>query len=72
MSRLSLMRIANVEQRKSNEMIGAELGYRYRGSPVIWSEEGEGPADNFMIYEPTSFPGASGCCAWEKWSFSLE
>ena len=39
-------------------MIGAELGYRYRGSPVISQEEGEGPADNFMKYEPTSWPGA--------------
>jgi hypothetical protein len=47
-----------VEQRKSNEMIGAELGYRYVGSPVIWPEPGEGPAPNFMKYEPTTWPGA--------------
>ena len=58
MSRMSLTRVANIEQRKSNEMIGAELGYRYRDSPIVWPEEGEGPADNFMRYEPTSFPGA--------------
>jgi 2-polyprenyl-6-methoxyphenol hydroxylase-like FAD-dependent oxidoreductase len=57
-ARANLAKIANVEQRKSNEMIGAELGYRYRGSPVIAQEEGEGPADNFMKYEPTSWPGA--------------
>ena len=50
--------VADVEQRKSNEMIGAELGYRYAGSPVIWPEAGEGPPDNFMKYEPTSWPGA--------------
>ncbi len=58
MSRMSLTRIANIEQRKSNEMIGAELGYRYRDSPIVWPEVGEGPADNFMRYEPTSLPGA--------------
>ncbi|HZP71096.1 MAG TPA: FAD-dependent monooxygenase [Pseudolabrys sp.] len=57
-TRANLARIADVEQRKSNEMIGAELGYRYRDSPVIWPEPGEGPEDNFMKYEPTSWPGA--------------
>ena len=57
-TRANLARIADVEQRKSNEMIGAELGYRYRDSPVIWPEAGEGPPDNFMKYEPTSWPGA--------------
>jgi hypothetical protein len=57
-TRANLARIADVEQRKSNEMIGAELGYRYEGSPVTWAEVGEGPAANFMKYEPTSWPGA--------------
>ena len=45
-ARANLARIANVEQRKSNEMIGAELGYRYRHSPLIWPEDSEGPADD--------------------------
>src|SRR5262249_7519414 len=57
-TRANLARIADVEQRKSNEMIGAELGYRYEKSPIIWPEPGEGPAANFMKYEPTSWPGA--------------
>ena len=57
-TRANLARIADVEQRKSNEMIGAELGYRYAGSPVIWPEAGEAPEPNFMRYEPTSWPGA--------------
>jgi 2-polyprenyl-6-methoxyphenol hydroxylase-like FAD-dependent oxidoreductase len=57
-TRANLARIADVEQRKSNEMIGAELGYRYAGSPVIWPEEGEVPQPNFMTYEPTTWPGA--------------
>jgi 2-polyprenyl-6-methoxyphenol hydroxylase-like FAD-dependent oxidoreductase len=57
-TRANLARIADVEQRKSNEMIGAELGYRYEDSPVIWPEAGEAPEPNFMKYEPTSWPGA--------------
>ncbi|HEY7230895.1 MAG TPA: FAD-dependent monooxygenase [Pseudolabrys sp.] len=57
-TRAKLVAIADVEQRKSNEMVGAELGYRYRGSPVIWAEAGEGPPDDFMKYAPTSWPGA--------------
>src|SRR5262249_33107947 len=57
-TRANLARIANVEQRKSNEMIGAELGYRYEGSPIIWPEPSDGPAINFMKYEPTTWPGA--------------
>ncbi len=57
-TRANLSRIADVEQRKSNEMIGAELGYRYVGSPVIWPESGDGPEHNFMKYVPTTWPGA--------------
>jgi 2-polyprenyl-6-methoxyphenol hydroxylase-like FAD-dependent oxidoreductase len=57
-ARAALVRTADVEQRKSNEMIGAELGYRYRGSPIVVEEPGEGPPDNFMAYEPTTWPGA--------------
>ena len=57
-TRVNLVRIADVEQRKSNEMIGAELGYRYAGSPVIWPEVGDAPQPDFMKYVPTSCPGA--------------
>jgi hypothetical protein len=57
-TRANLTRIANVEQRKSNEMIGAELGYRYENSPLVWPEYGEGPAHDFMTYVPTTWPGA--------------
>ena len=57
-ARAALARVADVEQRKSNEMIGAELGYGYRGSPVICEEPGEGPPDDFMNYVPTTWPGA--------------
>lgn len=50
-------RTANVEQRKTNEMIGAELGYRYVGSPIVADEPG-GPAHFFREYVPTTWPGA--------------
>jgi len=52
-----LVRVAEVEQRKSNEMIGAELGYRYAGSPIIADEPG-GPEDDFRRYVPSTWPGA--------------
>ena len=57
-TRANLARIADVEQRKSNEMIGAELGYRYAGSPIIWPEAGDAPEPDFMKYVPTTWPGA--------------
>jgi len=57
-TRANLAAIADVEQRKTNEMIGAELGYRYVGSPIIWPEPGEGPKHDFMNYVPTTWPGA--------------
>jgi 2-polyprenyl-6-methoxyphenol hydroxylase-like FAD-dependent oxidoreductase len=56
--RANLSRIADVEQRKSNEMIGAELGYRYADSPIIFPEGGDAPETDFMKYVPTSWPGA--------------
>ena len=56
-TRENLARVANVEQRKTNEMIGAELGYRYVGSPIVWDEPG-GPEHLFRDYVPTTWPGA--------------
>jgi hypothetical protein len=70
-TRANLARIADVEQRKSNEMIGAELGYRYEGSPIIWAEADEGPAPNFMKYEPTSWPGARLPHVWLSGGIAL-
>jgi 2-polyprenyl-6-methoxyphenol hydroxylase-like FAD-dependent oxidoreductase len=56
-TRDTLTRVADVEQRKTNEMIGAELGYRYVGSPVICEEPG-GPEHLLREYAPTTWPGA--------------
>jgi 2-polyprenyl-6-methoxyphenol hydroxylase-like FAD-dependent oxidoreductase len=56
-TRENLVCVAKIEQPKSNEMIGAELGYRYVGSPIIWEEPG-GPEHLFREYVPTTWPGA--------------
>src|SRR5262249_23475975 len=59
-ARDKLAAVADVEQRKSNEMIGAELGYRYVDSPVICNVPG-GPEHLFREYQPTPWPRARGC-----------
>jgi 2-polyprenyl-6-methoxyphenol hydroxylase-like FAD-dependent oxidoreductase len=60
-TRADLARVADVEQRKTNEMLGAELGYRYVGSPLIDAGPSEvaddGPEHNFMEYVPSTWPG---------------
>jgi 2-polyprenyl-6-methoxyphenol hydroxylase-like FAD-dependent oxidoreductase len=56
-TRHNLSAVADIEQRKSNEMIGAELGYRYVDSPVICNIPG-GPEHLFREYQPTTWPGA--------------
>jgi 2-polyprenyl-6-methoxyphenol hydroxylase-like FAD-dependent oxidoreductase len=55
--RYILSTMADIEQRKSNEMIGAELGYRYVDSPIICNIPG-GPEHLFREYHPTTWPGA--------------
>jgi 2-polyprenyl-6-methoxyphenol hydroxylase-like FAD-dependent oxidoreductase len=62
-TRANLIRVASVEQPKSNEMIGAELGYRYVNSPVVCDVPG-GPEHLFRRYEPTTWPGARLPHAW--------
>jgi 2-polyprenyl-6-methoxyphenol hydroxylase-like FAD-dependent oxidoreductase len=52
-----LTAIAKAEQPKSNEMIGAELGYRYVDSPIIADGPG-GPEPAWRDYRPTTWPGA--------------
>ncbi len=55
-SREILASVADLEQRKTNEMVGAELGYRYVDSPVICDIPG-GPEHLFRVYEPSTWPG---------------
>jgi 2-polyprenyl-6-methoxyphenol hydroxylase-like FAD-dependent oxidoreductase len=61
----AVVRLASVEQRKTHEMVGTELGYRYEGSPLVCSEPTDGgggeadwPPDVREVYIPTSRPGA--------------
>lgn len=56
-NRENLARVANVEQRKTNEMIGAVMGYRYVDSPIVVNIPG-GPEHLFREYVPTTWPGA--------------
>jgi len=64
-ARANLTQVAGIEQRKTNEMIGAELGYRYVGSPLIVDEPG-GPEHLFREYVPTTWPGARLPHVWLK------
>jgi 2-polyprenyl-6-methoxyphenol hydroxylase-like FAD-dependent oxidoreductase len=65
-TRANLAGVAAVEQRKTNEMLGAELGYRYVGSPLIAAEAGDGPEHNFMDYVPSTWPGVRLPHLWLK------
>ena len=56
-SRDILASVADVEQRKTNEMFGAEMGYRYVDSPIVMDIPG-GPEHLFREYVPSSWPGA--------------
>jgi hypothetical protein len=62
-TRANLVATADVEQRKTNEMTGAELGYHYAGSPLVAAEPGEPPYD-YIDYRPSTFPGARLPHAW--------
>ncbi len=50
--------LVDKEQRKSNELLGIELGYRYSGSSLIVDEEGEAPDSDSFEYIPSSWPGS--------------
>jgi len=64
-AREDLVAVADVEQRKVNEMIGAELGYRYVDSPIIDNIPG-GPEHLYREYRPTTWPGAD--CRIPGWT----
>lgn len=63
-AREAVARLADVEQRKGQEMLGIELGYRYSGSPVICHDPGAQPAGYGYAYVPVSSPGARLPHAW--------
>jgi 2-polyprenyl-6-methoxyphenol hydroxylase-like FAD-dependent oxidoreductase len=57
-ARAELARVADREQRLSNDLLGIELGYRYTNSPLIAPEDGAGPDPDSFSYTPTTWPGA--------------
>jgi hypothetical protein len=57
-ARAELAEVADREQRWSNDLLGIELGYRYIDSPLIASEDGQGPDPDSFTYTPTTWPGA--------------
>jgi 2-polyprenyl-6-methoxyphenol hydroxylase-like FAD-dependent oxidoreductase len=57
-ARAELAEVADREQRWSNDLLGIELGYRYENSPLIASEDGQGPDPDSFAYTPTTWPGA--------------
>lgn len=57
-TRAEVARIADIEQRKTNAILGFELGYRYAGSPLVAAEPGREPDLDRPDYVPTARPGA--------------
>lgn len=67
--RAAVTKIASIEQRKTHEQVGTELGYRYDASPLICPDEadtGPWPPDIKDFYIPTSRPGARLPHLWMK------
>jgi hypothetical protein len=64
--RANVAEIANTEQRKTNEILGIEAGYRYINSPLIWPADGEGPDADNPDYIPTTWPGFRLPHVWLK------
>jgi len=64
--RAEVAAIADVEQRKTNEILGIEAGYRYIDSPLIWPLSGAGPDPDAQYYTPTTWPGFRLPHVWLK------
>ena len=58
-ARRQLAEVADLEQRKTNELLGIELGYRYVDSPLLVSEQETMPAPDpdAIDYSPSAWPG---------------
>ena len=64
--RAEVAAIANVEQRKTNEILGIEAGYRYIDTSLVWPETGTGPDPDAQYYTPTTWPGSRLPHVWLK------
>ena len=58
--------LANRHHRRVHEMVGAELGYTYAGSPLIASEPGASTSWDTVRYLPTTEPGVRIPHIWLK------
>lgn len=65
-TRRQVAEVADIEQRKTNEILGIELGYRYIDTAIIVHETGEAPDPNSRQYTPTTWPGARIPHVWLK------
>jgi len=70
-TRAAVAKVADTEQRKTNEILGIEMGYRYIDTPLIWHEPGEAPDPNSRQYVPTTWPGARLPHVWRDDGRSL-
>ncbi len=62
--REQMREIADVEQRKTNEQLGTECGYRYMDTSLICPEDGEAPDPDSKHYVPSSWPGTRVPHVW--------
>jgi 2-polyprenyl-6-methoxyphenol hydroxylase-like FAD-dependent oxidoreductase len=57
-TRAQMASLFDTQQRKVTEILGIEAGYRYKNSPIVWPEPGDGPDPDNLCYIPTTWPGA--------------
>lgn len=65
-ARALVREVADIYQRRVHEMVGAELGYNYVGSPVIVTEPGPEPGWDVRHYIPSASPGCRLPHMWLK------
>lgn len=71
-TRRQVAEVADSEQRKTNEILGIELGYRYIDTSILIHEPGEGPDPDSRQYTPTTWPGARIPHVWLKDGSALQ
>jgi 2-polyprenyl-6-methoxyphenol hydroxylase-like FAD-dependent oxidoreductase len=58
--------LADIEQKKSNDLLGIEMGYRYVGSPVIEAPAEDGPDPDRWTYRADARTGARLPHMWRR------
>lgn len=65
-ARAELIRLAEEEQPKSNDLLGIEAGYRYLHSPLVRYDDEPAPDPDRFVYVPTTSPGARLPHVWDR------